>query len=153
MSAQANGMELNRDAFRKVANRIDPKTRPKGIAGFDQLTYGAKVYGAELYGNQWNADGFSECDTVCCIAGHAYILSEGVDAYLEYAENEEALFYAVGDIAQSTLGLTDKQANALFTTILDDEQIHEQFGISVYWSQTGDAEDVADLCRRIADEC
>lgn len=58
----------------------------------------------------WGDDGVfaaSNCDTVACIAGHAYIVS-GIRTLDNDVQD------AVQDVAQDWLGLTDNQADRLF---------------------------------------
>ena len=145
MDAGINGAELNRKALREVANRIDPNTRPNGIAKFNQCTYGAFDYM-----NSTERKTAPECMTACCVAGHAHIVANGVESYMESLRDVGDDIHAA---ARHALGLNGVQAGALFSTLIDAEKIATSFGIQIYnWDTTDDDYDIADLLRQIADE-
>ena len=149
MSAQANGMELNREGFREVANRIDPNTRPRGAAGYDQSTFGAFYFG-----ENWEEPERIECNSVCCIAGHAFIIARSSDEYIDYADGEADNWEPAGDVALNFLGISIKQGEALFDMWIKADKVKAEFGIEVGWEEkeTDDPEEVAALLRQIADE-
>ena len=129
--------------LRKIANRIDPKTRPDGVAGFDQGRWGKPP---EKYGQVIQ----NECQSACCIAGHAYILTKGSKEFLKYVNGEIAT--PIGKTAMEALGLNIDQRFALFHNVICGDEMKEEFGIDVDWGETENAEDIAPLLRAIADK-
>ena len=114
---------VNTEMMRQIADRIDTKTRPDDVAGYNQHTLGSVV-------GQYHAP--NECNTTCCIAGHAFVLSEGSENYMKHILGQtDGEVDHVWDCACQALGLTEEQAEALFNPWLYGEDLEEEFGIEM----------------------
>ena len=113
---------VNADRVRAVADRINPDINSGKIAGFYQGNWGFSNDGIPGH----------ECETSCCIAGHAYILARGRESYIEQ-------FNAVGlvdsrnivDDAVEWMGVNSDEANALFSGQMFVSDIQDCFDIEV----------------------
>ena len=142
-------MAINVVAFREIANRIDTKTRPPGIARYNQTAYGMKRNKYHDAINKGEID-MRECHTECCVAGHAYVLAEGSKKYLAIVS--KPISVGVHGSAKSFLGLSFSQANALFESTISPGLIKLYFGVNMGWNGFRSAKRVAALLRTIADK-
>ena len=140
---------INVKRMRKVANRIDPATREKGIAGYNQGKFGSFYEGKKEKYEDVRIRNIPECDTACCIAGHAFILAYGRKKYLKYATDREPIGPMSG-MAQEALGLTDAQADVLFRGVLSTRELEDTFDIRIVPSGRDEAGSVAAMIRQIA---
>ena len=141
---------INVEMMREIADRINPKTRPDGVARYDQNVYGRlrnkfKRLNPDILFNE-----VPECGTTACIAGHAFIVSRGLEAWQKYLEDEE--YFELFPIATMALGLTIWQAKVLFRSALSPAQIEACFEIIVDWNGLPSAKQVAKLLHRIANK-
>ena len=135
---------VNVEMFRKVADRIDPETRPDDIAGYFQWTFGEMLVLPD------DDNDPAECNTVCCIGGHAFILAKGAEAYMKNVVEEGEL--DTNYHAFTALGLTYDQADVLFDTVITGSAVERVFGVKVDWEISKSADEVAALLRQIADK-
>ena len=128
--------------LREVADRVDPEILTPGIAGYDQSTYGERF-------DVFNLDEIvHECNTVCCVGGHAFILAYGMQEYLDHIN--EGTDWEIAESARKALGLTEEEADALFDTWIYGDVVENVFGVKVGWETTENENDVAELLRDIA---
>ena len=143
--------KINVEMFMQIAKRVEAQA--KSIAGYSQNTF------CEL--SEPRLDRVkNECDTTCCIAGHAFILARGEDDYVRIANT--MLFTNLisahfehrnmAIVARDALGISERQADALFGPLLIVREIVSAFGLDpeVYDRELQHEGDVADLLRGIA---
>ena len=141
-------MTINVEAFRQIADRIDTKTRPPGTARYNQKAYAIKrdkyhdaIVLKEIV--------MHECHTECCVAGHAFVLAEGVEKYLANVSISSSVSFHGS--AKNFLGLSVSQASALFDSTISPGLIKFYFGVDMGWNGYRSAKRVATLLRAIAD--
>ena len=141
---------MNVELMRQVANRIDPNTRPPGTARYNQKVYGRLRKSFEFHNLDIPHNEIPECGTTCCIAGHVYLVTHGLEAWQNYIGDEEEPM--IGLAAKRALGLTDWQAKVLFSVAIGSANVEACFGIKVNWNGLPSSKQVAKLLRRIADK-
>ena len=124
MMKNKGGSEINAMAFRQIADRIDPNVGMEGVARYEQETYGRFLY--PLFQVK------HECQTACCIAGHAFILASGKSAWMNWMMGTDAdLQGHISVIALRYLGLSNEQADALFRGVVKRTEIQDVFGVKL----------------------
>ena len=120
---------MNTAMFREIADRIEGYN--PGIAGYNQGTFGQRRVSNILTTNPPPVT--HECETECCIAGHAFLLAHGFEEKCKYIDPGTGVHYGIylPSMAQAALQINNKQANALFRPTIIPEEIIVYFNLEI----------------------